>query len=378
MAKWRAEEGASGYLQISGTSTCRAFTTGHYFSLVGNQDKEIKVPETSGKYALESVKHSIQQSPEYISGAEVRNAYQNTFSCISQDAPFRPARTTPRPSVQGMQTAVVVGLKGEEIDCDKYGRVKVQFHWDREGKKDEKSSCWVRVASMWAGKQWGMIHIPRIGQEVVVAFLEGDPDQPIIVGSVYNYDNMPPYKLPDNKTKSGIVTRSSKDGDSDTYNGIVFEDKKDQEQVYIQAQYNMDTVVKNNETVKIGFDKQDPGDQTIDIYNNRTTTLDQGNDKLTVKKGDREAIVEMGSDALTIKMGNQTTKLDLGKSATEAMQSIEFKVGQSSIKIDQMGVTIKGMMINVEGQMQTQVKGLMTQLNGSAMLTVGGGLMMIG
>jgi type VI secretion system secreted protein VgrG len=223
-----------------------------------------------------------------------------------------------------------------------------------------------------------MVHIPRIGQEVVVSFLEGDPDQPLIVGSVYNYDNMPPHELPDNKTKSGIVTRSSKGGDNDTYNGIVFEDKKDEEQIYVQAQYNMDRVVKNNDTLKIGFDKMDPGDQTIDIYNNRTTTLDQGNDKLTVKKGDREAVIEMGNDALTIKMGNQTTKLNLGKSSTEAMQSIEFKVGQSSLKIDQMGVTIKGMMISVDGQIQTQVKGMMTQLNGSAMLTVGGGLMMIG
>jgi type VI secretion system secreted protein VgrG len=392
IAKWRMEEQSVPHLVISGTSNCRAFTSGCHFSLLGHGGAAKKVPGTQGKYVLTSLSHSFVQSPDYRSATATTNPYRNTFSCIPQEVTFRPARTTPRPVIQGVQSAVVVGLKGEEIDCDKYGRVKVQFHWDREGKKDEKSSCWVRVGTPWAGKQWGMIHIPRIGQEVIVAFMEGDPDQPLIVGSVYNYDNMPPWELPDNKTKSGIQSCTTKGGGPHDFNGIRFEDKKGEEKFQVLAEKDYSRIVKNNDALAVGFYKKDAGNQTIDIFNNQTVTIgtdaetpegsqtiEIGKDqKLTVKKGNRDAIIEMGNDSLTIKMGNQTTKLNLGKSATEAMQSIEFKVGQSSIKIDQTGVTIKGMTVNVEGQMLTNVKGMMTQVNGSAMMTVGGGLTMIG
>jgi type VI secretion system secreted protein VgrG len=295
--------------------------------------------------------------------------------------PFRPQRRTPKPVVHGVQTAVVVGVAGEEIDTDKYGRVRVQFHWDREGKKDQNSSCWVRVASMWAGKQWGMIHIPRIGQEVVVAFLEGDPDQPIIVGSVYNAEQMPPWKLPDNKTQSGIVTRSSLKGTAENYNEICFEDKKGEELLYVRAEKDHKLAVENDQTDWVGnnrWTEVDNKETLIIDKGDREETLNEGNDKLTIKKGNREATIEMGNDTLTIKMGNQTTKLNLGMSQTEAMQSIELKVGQSSLKVDQMGVTIKGLMINIEGQVQTQVKGVMTQVQGTAMLQAGGGIMMLG
>ena len=136
---------------------------------------------------------------DYRSNAGGDTGYYNSFTCIPVSLPYRPQRITPRPVVQGTQTAVVVGPAGEEIFTDKYGRVKVQFHWDREGKNDANSSCWVRVGTPWAGKNWGVIHIPRIGQEVIVAFEEGDPDRPIIVGSVYNADQMPPYDLPGRK-----------------------------------------------------------------------------------------------------------------------------------------------------------------------------------
>jgi len=381
MAKWRMEEQSLAHLQISGNSTCRAFTTGTYFSLEGHNGAEIKVPGTQGKYVLASLKHSLQQAPDYVTGSGAGQPYRNSFTCLPQETQYRPARATPKPVVQGMQTALVVGLQGEEIDCDKYGRVKVQFHWDREGKKDEKSSCWVRVASLWAGKQWGMIHIPRIGQEVVVAFLEGDPDQPLIVGSVYNYDNMPPYKLPDNKTQSGLKSRSSKQGSDQNFNELRFEDKKDHEEVYFHAEKDFNRVVENNDTLKVGFDKKDKGDQTIEIFNNQKMTVgnaqaSDGSQTLTIWK-DRTSELKTGNDQLNIKMGNQTTKLDLGKSETEALQSIELKVGQSSLKIDQMGVTIKGMMISIEGQIQSEFKGLMTSVNGSAMLQVKGGITMI-
>ena len=148
----------------------------------------------------------------YTGGSDTSQIYENTFECIPGALPFKPARTTPRPTVEGTQTAVVVGNSGDEIFTDKYGRVKVQFPWDRQGQNDANSSCWVRVATLWAGKQWGIIHIPRVGQEVIVAFEEGDPDRPIIVGSVYNAENMPPYTLPDNKTQSGYLSRSTLKG----------------------------------------------------------------------------------------------------------------------------------------------------------------------
>jgi type VI secretion system secreted protein VgrG len=272
---------------------------------------------------------------------------------------------------------LVVGPSGEEIYTDKYGRIKVQFHWDRLGGKNENSSCWVRVAQVWAGKSWGGIFIPRIGQEVIVDFLEGNPDNPIVTGSVYNAEQMPPYELNANKTQSGIKTRSSQKGSAENFNELRFEDKKGEEEIYVHAEKNFTRIVENDDVHKIGFDKKSPGDQKVDIYNHRKVTLDQGNDELTVKMGNRKATINQGNDDLMVKMGNRTVKVDLGKINEEAMQAIELKVGQSSIKIDQTGVTIKGMMIKIEGQMQTDVKGLMTTVSGDAMMTVKGGLVMI-
>jgi type VI secretion system secreted protein VgrG len=415
LVKWRMEEQRVPHLVISGDSTARAFAAGHHFSLVGKDSAQITIPGTSGKYVLSSIRHSIEQSPGYISNDIVHQPYHNSFTCIPHDVPYRPARVTTRPVIQGVQTALVVGLKDEEIDCDKYGRVKVQFHWDREGKKDENSSCWIRVGTSLAGKEWGMIHIPRIGQEVIVAFLEGDPDQPVIVGSLYNYDNMPPYKLPDNKTQCGLKTRSTKEGDKETFNELRFEDQKGKEHIYMHAQRNMVRVVESCDIVKVGnpdlqvkpvqgtqgvavhdsqqvligvkdTDGNQPphGNQVLEVWNNQQIKIGSGEGQASDGSQivdiymDREATLQMGNDSLQLKMGSQTTKLDLGKSETEAMQSIEFKVGQSSIKIDQMGVTIKGMMIQVEGQLMTNVKGLMNQVRGDAILQIGGGIMMLG
>jgi type VI secretion system secreted protein VgrG len=360
-----------------------------------------RLEKANGDYVLVSVRHSARLGGEYRSklGGDDETAYSNTFSCVPAALTFRPPRVTPKPVVHGTQTAVVVGPAGEEIFCDKYGRVKVQFHWDRQGKNDANSSCWVRVGTCWAGNQWGAVHIPRIGQEVIIAFEEGDPDRPIVVGSVYNAERMPPYTLPENKTQSGLKSRSTTRGTPSNFNELRFEDKKGAEQVYFHAEKDFDRVVENNDTLKVGFMKKDQGDQTIEVFNNqtlkvgtsqasegsqtvtiykdRTTAVETGNDSLDVKQGNRSVVIDMGNDSLSIKMGNQTTKIDLGSSTTEAMQSIELKVGQSSVKLDQTGVTIKGMMISIEGQMQTDVKGTITQINGDAMLKCQGGITMI-
>ena len=173
---------------------------------------------------LTSVTHTAEEHGYESAGGGGAPSYSNSFTCIPAAVPFRPPRMTPRPVVQGSQTAEVVGPKGEEIYTDKYGRVKVQFHWDREGKKDENSSCWIRVSQPWAGKGWGSVSIPRIGQEVIVDFLEGDPDQPIITGRVYNGELMPPYTLPAGGVVSGMKSNSTKGGGG--YNEISLDDTK--------------------------------------------------------------------------------------------------------------------------------------------------------
>jgi type VI secretion system secreted protein VgrG len=371
LTKLRMEEEEAGYSTVTGSGECCMLSPGAKFTLEATAGD----PAGGKSFVVASIHHSASES---IFDTDVPGDYQNTFTCLPATVSFRPPRLTPKPVVAGPQTAVVVGPSGEEIYTDKYGRVKVQFFWDRVGQKDEKSSCWIRVAQLWAGKQWGAMFIPRIGQEVVVDFLEGDPDRPLITGRVYNADQMPPYSLPDNMTQSGVKSRSTKNGGSDDFNELRFEDKKDSEEVYFHAQKDFNRVVENNDTLKVGSPQADDGSQTIEIYKDRTETVKTGNEKVTVAQGNRNVEISMGNEALSIKMGNQTTKLDLGASSTEAMQSITLTVGQSSIKVDQMGVTIQGMMISIKGQIQTQVQAVMTQIQGSAMLQMGGGITMIG
>ncbi len=382
------EEAAAG-LVVEGDSKCRQMTSGYKFTVQRHFNAK-------GSYVALAVDHDAHMATAFRSGESGVLLYENRFRCLPLETPFKPPRETPRPVVHGTQTAVVVGPAGDEIFTDKYGRIKVQFHWDRQGKGDADSSCWVRVATPWAGQQWGMVHIPRVGQEVVIAFEEGDPDRPICVGSVYNADMMPPYKLPDNKTQSGVKSRSSLKGTAENFNEICFEDKKGEELLYIRAEKDQKIAVENDEahwvghdrvkevdndeTTTIGNDRKETvkNDETITIHNNRTETVEQGDEKVTVKQGNRTVEISMGNETLNIKMGNQSTKLDLGSSTTEAMQSITLKVGQSSIVLDQMGVTIQGMQITITGQIQTQVSGVMTTISGSGMLQESGGIIMIG
>jgi type VI secretion system secreted protein VgrG len=248
MARLRMQEEEAGYEVLTGNSDARAFYSGSQFELANHRD-------LAGKYALVSVHHSMSQSPSYVSGESSPTAYQNSFVCIPFAVPFVPRRLTPKPMVQGPQTAVVTVKSGEESWLDKYGRVRIQFHWDRLGQSDEKSTCWVRVAQPWAGNQWGAHFWPRVGQEVVVEFLEGDPDQPLVTGSVYNADQMPPYDLPQFYTRSGVKTRSSKGGAASNYNELRLEDKTGDEQVFLQAEKDMDVRVKNDSREYIGNDR---------------------------------------------------------------------------------------------------------------------------
>jgi type VI secretion system secreted protein VgrG len=386
---------------VRGDSVCRPFQSGCTFELSDHYRADL-----NQSYLLLQVNHS-GSAPSYHSWGEEEAHYQNTFLAIPSKVRYRPVPDTPKPVVRGSQTAVVVGKAGEEIWVDKHGRVKVQFHWDRDGKKDENSSCWVRVSSAWAGKGWGAVHIPRIGQEVLVDFLEGDPDRPIITGRVYNAEQTAPYALPANQTQSGVKSRSSKGAGSENFNELRFEDKKGSEEVFLQAEKDLKAVVKNDETREVRRNRTTTiknhetktvkeGNETITLEKgNQALTIQTGNQSVTVTKGNQTTEIKMGhqkttlgqgNQEVTIQMGNQTTKLDmgnlvtklgLGKETHEAMQGIEFKVGQSSIKIDQAGITIKGMTIKIEGKVQTQIKGLQTQINGSAMLQIKGGITMI-
>ncbi|MBL8310069.1 MAG: type VI secretion system tip protein VgrG [Burkholderiales bacterium] len=232
--------------------------------------------------------------------------------------PYRPQHLTPKPRTHGPQTAVVVGPKGEEIYTDQYGRVKVHFHWDRYDNKDENSSCWIRVATPWAGEKWGMIHIPRIGQEVVVDFIGGDPDYPLITGSVYNADQMPPYGLPENKTAAGLKSRSTKGASATDFNEIRMEDMKGKEQLYVHAQKNLDTVVENDESHVVGHDRN------TRIGNNDSRYV-VAEDRHVV--GGNQSVLVNKNQSTTVK-GNQDTAVS-GNQSNMVTGSVVQSIGKT-------------------------------------------------
>ena len=375
----RMQQEALPSLVIQGSSKCRQFTSGHKFTLERHFNAD-------GVYVLTAISHSARMN-DYRSG-DVNIEYGNTFTCIPLGLPFRPPPITPRPTVQGSQTAVVVGPFGEEIFTDKYGRVKVQFHWDREGKNDADSSCWVRVSTLWAGKNWGVIHIPRIGQEVIVDFLEGNPNDPVIVGSVYNADMMPPYNLPANKTQSGIKSRSSLTGSPANFNEIRFEDKKGAEQIFIHAEKNQDIEVENDETHSVGHDRKKTieNDETSHIKRDRTETVDR-NEKITIGANRTESVakdekLDVGGErkenvskdetiaiggARTISIGKDETRSIAKKLAITAGDEIILKCGGASIVMKKDGtIEISGKDISISGSGKIDAKstGVMT-LKGS-------------
>ena len=344
----------------------------------------------------------------HASGAGGDLDFHCQFRALPASIPFRKEIKTEKPKIAGLQTAIVTGSDtDEDIVVDKYGRVQVNFHWNMPDKPNAHCSCPVRVASPWAGKAWGAVSIPRVGQEVVVSFLEGDPDRPLIIGSVYNAANMPPYALPDNKTQSGIKSRSLLGGGGD-FNELRFEDKKGSEDFIIHAQKDMHEEVENDHVVAIDHD------ETITVKNDQTTTV-KHDQKLTVEndqtetvKHDRSVTVQ-NDDTLKV-TGNGSTSIG-EKFKLDAGTEIELVCGASSIKMTSSGdIEIKGVNIKIDGDMQvglkagmtmdvgagvemkvhsdamlevqcsamTTVKGAVLQLTGSGMAKLGGGITMIG
>jgi type VI secretion system secreted protein VgrG len=347
-------------LTMNGSSNCRAFCSGFKIKVSGGS--------AAGSYLLTSVSHWASQRPAYRT-EDASGGYQNEFTCIDAGTVFRPLELTPKPVVYGLQTAVVVDESSsgntEEIWPDKYGRVRVRFPWDR----DSKYSCWLRVIQPWAGKAWGHQWLPRTGDEVAVSFLEGDPDCPVVVGSIYNADNMPIFPLPDHKTRSGILTRSTPHGGTSSFNMLRFEDKKGSEEIFVQAEKDLNSKIKHRETRSVG------ANQTITIGGNRSITVG-GIDKDGNQHGDvKEKIVKnrnlhvMGDerieidnkqsvtvlgDSITECAGNRSTQVVgdefvMAKTITlQAEQTLTLMVGASSIVLGPSGITILGVpMLNL-------------------------------
>lgn len=354
LARIRIEEIQSQYRRFGGAGDHRGLVPGRTFNLV-----EYPRESENAEYAILSTDAHIESAEIEQHRADAQNKFEVEFTAIDKQVPFRPKRTISKPYVRGPQTAVVVGKSGEEIWTDKYARVKLQFHWDREGRSDENSSCWVRVSQTWAGKNWGGIQIPRIGQEVIVDFLEGDPDRPLVTGRVYNDGLMPPYALPDNQTQSGVKSRSTKNGVPDNFNELRFEDKIGEELVYFHAEKDFERVVENDDVVRIGLEKKDPGSQTIEVWKDRT------------------AEIKTGDDGTTVSQGNHSIKVTAGTSTIEAAQKITLKVGGSTITIEPAKITVSSPEIVISGNAKVGVSAAMTQVNGSATLMLGGGVVKI-
>ena len=303
VAKVRVQELQAPQMVGRGSGNAIGLATGWLFALTDHPRTDLNM-----RYLIRSTSIDMCDNSYFGEGLTSTGTTQFTIDIEALDAreAYRPARVTPKPLVHGLQTAWVVGQQGTEIYTDKLGCIKVQFHWDREGKMDENSSCWLRVGQTWAGRNWGAVQIPRVGQEVIVCFVDGDPDQPMIIGCVYNGSNKPPYDLPVNKTQSGIRSRSSMDGTKDNCNEIRFEDKKGSEEFYIQAEKDQEVLIKNDQKVLVKHDAEHS------VGNNMTLTV-----------------------------GKQL--------AISAGESISLTVGTSSITLTAASIKISGPLIEIAG-----------------------------
>ena len=358
-----------------------------------------------GGFVVRSAHHEVEDS-SWISN-EGSVSYQNRFEAFKATLQWRQPLVTPRPRMAGVHTALVLGPSsraaeeirmqsgGEEIYTDDLARVKVRFYWDWRAEATGAASVWARVIQPWAGNGWGTQFIPRVGTEVAVAFVDGDPDRPIVIGGLYNGVSAPIYSKSD-ATKSGIRTRSSLNGDTSKFNELTFDDKADSELIFIHAQKDLTTEVEHDESLtvdncRVVLVKADEtitvqGKQTITVTKDHTfevtqgdykATIDKGNSSYTVTQGNHSSKISTGNYDLQVSLGNITVKAGVGAISLEATQSITLKVGQNTLTIDQTGVTIKGMMTSVQAQIQAELKGLMTSVGGSAMLTLKGGITMI-
>jgi type VI secretion system secreted protein VgrG len=356
------------YMTGDGRSNCSSLTTGHRFKM-----KDHPIKALNGQYVLTSMTHTATQHPAYEEGETGQNVpdpYRNTFRALShgraEAVPFRPEQKTEKPLIHGSQTAIVVGTGDEEIFTDKYGRIKVQFFWDRQGQSDGLDSCWVPVAQAWAGNTWGSMFIPRVGMEVLVHFLEGNPDQPMVTGCVYNPGNMPPYTLPDEKTKSTIKTNSTKGGGG--FNELRFEDKKGSEHIFMHAEKDQHIRVKSTRREFIGADRHlTVGRDKREKITRDSDIIIEGEKKELIKKDSaltiNGAVHSIVDGEVNSTVGGAYTEtvtgsyaVDAGSSyyvnaaqtiVLEATSGITLKVGGSFITLTSAGIFIQGTMVMI-------------------------------
>jgi len=351
---------------LRGSGDCVRFMPGRTYKL----DQHPRSSLNGERLLLTMVAHraTVEQVDLNTAAVDDNLAYDNSFCCAPRDITHRPIKRQEKPRVSGVQTAVVTGPSGEEIYTDEHGRVKVQFPWDREGKLDEESSCWVRVNQLWTGQAWGYQWIPRVGNEVIVDFVEGDPDRPIIVGMTYNSRNPPPYPLPDEKTKSSIKSNSSPGGDG--FNEIRFEDKKGEEELYIHAERDLNMNVKRSTTGKVGKDR------TITVDGKQTVTVKGGDAALNVTAGNRVVDVTgnysataTGTATIEGKGGGVFLKGDpfIIGTATAGIgltAPVIFLNGTSSIVVNSPNVTILHAKVAIEGS-DVSIKGGNVKIEGA-------------
>ncbi|HPT25082.1 MAG TPA: type VI secretion system tip protein TssI/VgrG [Bryobacteraceae bacterium] len=330
-----------------GTSCARSLMPGFKFDLTGHERRD-----QNRSYVVTEVVHSGEEEnllPE-DQGRPAR--YTNSFRCIPFDIPYRAARKTPKHIMRGVQTATVVGKKGEEITCDKYGRVKVQFHWDRVGKKDEGSSCWIRVSQPWAGQNYGGMWLPRIGQEVIIDFIEGDPDRPIITGRVYNANQMPAWKLPDKQNWSGFKTRSTKGGGQDNANELRFDDTKGEENIVLHAEKDLEISVEKETVFETGTDHHFyvGNDHLEEIKKNHDATIGENcvitvGKEISISSGTSTSI-SVGTDA-ALEAGQEIHIKGGMKVVIEAGMQLSLKGPGGFVDIGPAGVTIQGTLVQI-------------------------------
>ena len=322
---------------VIGGSECRSFSPGGRFKVAKHHNDG----EKGGKWMLTSVKHTATLGGSYITGVNhADKIYENEFECLPTDIVYRPD-LRPRVGIDGIQSAVVVGPEGEEIYTDKFGRVKVQFPWDRRGKKDDKSSCWIRVSQVHAGKGWGMMDLPRIGEEVLVSFLDGNPDRPVIIGRVYNGDNDPPFSLPREKTRRGNSTKTHKGAG---FNEMSMDDTSGEEQLRVNAQYDMNSNVNHDQTLNVGNNQS----EKIGVDRSREVG---SNEKVSVGSNQN---IDIGNSQEVVVGFNQNVQVGVNQSIVvgskiliNAGTSITLKCGASTIHMNQAGViTISGTLVS--------------------------------
>lgn len=329
--------------------------------------------ESTAQYIVTSVRHEAHDDSALVAGAGGTESYVGSLELVSTQRTWMPQPEHARPVMTGLYSAKVTGPEGEQIHVDSSGRIKVHFRWDLTGKKDDSSSCWVRVAQPAAGAWGGTWFLPRVGDEVLVAFLDGDPDRPVVTGSVYSLDAPPPFSPKEHPSQSGVSTRSYPGGSKNDANVLRFEDKAGAEEVLLHAQHNLTVEVEHARKATI-----EQSDDTLLVQKgDRLTTVDKGNDNLTLNQGNRNAKILQGNDDLTVNKGNVKITCSMGSIQLEAMQKITLKVGKNSVVIDQTGITTDGLMITDKASAMHKTEAPMVQTKGIGMVQVQGGIVML-